>query len=220
MNEQQITESVESTIAPARKFLVIDNKTLLNANDILKAIKGRQKAVKEFFGPLVEAAHKTHKALTSKRKEVETPLVNAETYLKRQVGTYIQEQQRKEREEQERLRQIEIKKQEEAQLLAAKQAEDAGDNELAETIVEEEVYVPPPVVESSVPKLKNISMREAWKCEVVDLMALCKAVAAGTVPIQAIQANTVFLGQQVRSLQTSFRVPGVRGWDEQTPSVR
>lgn len=41
-------------------------------------------------------------------------------------------------------------------------------------------------------------------------MALVQAVASGIVPIQSIEANTVFLGQQARALKSAIQYPGVR----------
>jgi hypothetical protein len=41
-------------------------------------------------------------------------------------------------------------------------------------------------------------------------MALVKAVAAGTVPIQALEANTVFLNGQARMLKAALAYPGVK----------
>ena len=58
----------------------------------------------------------------------------------------------------------------------------------------------------------GISMRETWAAEVTDLMQLVRAVAAGTVPINALMANMVFLGQQARSLKQAMRYPGVRAY--------
>ena len=59
-------------------------------------------------------------------------------------------------------------------------------------------------------------MREVWSCNVTDLKALVEAVAKGRVPLMALQANTVFLGQQARSMKGELRYPGVVVWAEKS----
>ncbi|MDZ4342197.1 MAG: hypothetical protein U1E51_07125, partial [Candidatus Binatia bacterium] len=74
----------------------------------------------------------------------------------------------------------------------------------------------PPAVE----KVEGVSSQVRWKFEVMDLKALLLAVAKGEVPIQALQPNEVFIGQQVRSLRDAFRYPGVKAWPEKSISSR
>lgn len=53
-------------------------------------------------------------------------------------------------------------------------------------------------------KVTGIAGRVTYSAEVVDLMALIQAVAAGKAPIQAIAADEKFLGAQARA----FKSPG------------
>jgi hypothetical protein len=121
-----------------------------------------------------------------------------------------------------------IREEEEARLLAeAQKAEAEGNTVLAEAILEvgvrqteelkvqeqaiadEPVVAPIVIVEKAVPKVAGgPSYRTIWDAQVVDLMALVKAVAAGTVSINAIQANPTFLRQQAMSLKQTFSIPG------------
>jgi hypothetical protein len=41
-------------------------------------------------------------------------------------------------------------------------------------------------------------------------MELVKAVAAGTVPLNAIQANSTFLNNQARAMKETLAYPGVK----------
>ena len=52
--------------------------------------------------------------------------------------------------------------------------------------------------------------RKNYKAEVVDVMALAKAVVAGTVPLQAIEGNSKFLNNQARMLKDDMKFPGVK----------
>lgn len=49
---------------------------------------------------------------------------------------------------------------------------------------------------------------ETWFSEVVSLMDLVKAVAEGSQPMVALEANTKFLNQQAKSLREEFKIPG------------
>lgn len=220
INEKQVTQGALDITDPATGLKVIDTASLQAASDILVQIKGYRKKINDFFGPLVKTAHEAHKALTTKKKETEQPLVNAEAYLKWEIGSYVAEQERKAREEAERIRQEQIKAEEDARLLTIQQAKDAGEEELVQEITETEVYVPPPVVEKTTPKLNGVSISTRWKFEVVNLLELCQAIVDGNVPVQAIQANTVFIGQQARSLQKALNYPGVKVYPDTNVSAR
>jgi hypothetical protein len=50
----------------------------------------------------------------------------------------------------------------------------------------------------------------SWRAEVVDLMALVQAVANGSAPLSALQANQPFLDQEAARDQQGLALPGVR----------
>jgi hypothetical protein len=56
---------------------------------------------------------------------------------------------------------------------------------------------------------------------VENLMSLVQAVAAGKAPVEALQANTTFLGQQARAFKKAGELyPGVTVIAESALSVR
>lgn len=68
-----------------------------------------------------------------------------------------------------------------------------------------------------VPKIEapaGVSLRETWRAEVVDFMALVKAVAAGKAPESYLLPNDQLLNQQARSLKDELRLPGVKVFKE------
>lgn len=77
-----------------------------------------------------------------------------------------------------------------------------------------------PAIQSEAPKVSGISTRQNWKIEIVDIKALCRAVADGTVPESYITANEKTLGQMARALKAEFKVPGVRAFFEDVLSAR
>jgi hypothetical protein len=237
----KISSEIETTIAPARNINIVDQETANAANKLRTAIKAKKKDVEAFFKPHIENAHKAHKDLTTSRKEKLQPLDAAIKFIGNKLNIYDQEQQRiaKEaeakrqqeetearriaEEEAEKIRQAEQKRIEEEQLAAAQQAEESGDNALAEAILEQEVevapfqpaYVPPPqpVQPAYVPPT-GMSRRTTWKAEVMDIKALCVAVAAGDVPADVFKINQSLLNEKARAMQNNLNWPGVRTYPD------
>ena len=198
----------------AMGLVIIDDASLSRGNEILLTIKDLRKKIADTFGPICAAAFAAHKTAVKAQKDAEAPLVEAEGIIKPAIARYMAEVDRKRREAEDRQRKEAEKAAEEAALAAAIEAEDAGAApEEVTAIVEAPVYIPPPVTPPP-PKLSGISIRKIVKFEVTDLRALVKAVAAGQVPIEAVQANTTVIGAQARSLRLSLRWPGVRVWEE------
>lgn len=88
------------------------------------------------------------------------------------------------------------------QAQGAQAAAESLEHERAVVTVQPATIAPAPVV--------GISSRTTYSATVTDLMALVQAIAAGRAPLEAIQANTVFLGQQARAFKRAgLLYPGV-----------
>jgi len=70
------------------------------------------------------------------------------------------------------------------------------------------------VVLDEVARPAGVQLRETWRAEVVDFMALVKAVAAGKAPPSYLLANEPLLNQQARALKAELRLPGVKAVKE------
>lgn len=228
---------------------VIDSQTMLElASDDLKHIKALQKEVEEkrtsITGPLNQAV----KAVNDLFRAPKEYLDKAEATLKRAMVAYTTEQERlaaearrqaeeAARAERERLAAIE-REQAEAARLAQQEAEAAaaaGDAEAAAAAqtaalaAQEQAAIAAmtanvvsiaPTVEAA-PKVAGISGRVTYSAEVTDLMELVKAVAAGTAPIEAIQADAKFLGAQARAYKKAGQLyPGVNVVAERSIAAR
>ncbi len=235
-----IDPKLQDIVPRAQAALVRNNDEYMAASGMLIAITGLRDEIAATFNPHIKAAHDLHKALLTQRKKFDEPLDLAETLLKQRVGKFLQEEERKRRDEerrlqeQERLRaeaeEKERKRQAQEQALAdaiaAEQAGNAGAAEKILTVAAEEaaapapVYVAPVVIASSVPRISGMSLRETWSATVTDLMALVKAVAAGTVPLEAVAADMVFLRRQATALKGNLRYPGVQSVSSSSMAVR
>lgn len=77
-----------------------------------------------------------------------------------------------------------------------------------------------PATAAAPEKLAGISTRQDWKAEVVDLMALVKAVAAGEASIELLEANTKEIGKRAKALRQEFKAPGIRVYPVDVVSAR
>lgn len=192
------------------------------AGDVLKHIKGLLSEVDDTFKPIIQKAHAAHKEAVAQKKRIEEPLLRAEMNVKLRITAYVGEEDRKRREEDNRLKldalreAFVVRNDEIADLI--EQGRDEAALELSET----EVAVPVvTAVELNRPTVvEGVSIRKVWSAEVTDKMVLVKAVAQGLVPLSALEANMVFLNQQARSLKGEMKWPGVEAVERDSVSAR
>jgi len=165
----------------------------------------------ELTGPAKKKSYEAYQAALRLHDDPIAELKAARSVAKLTCMIWYDEQERLRREEQRRLEEEARKQAEEEQLAAALQAEAEGDTESAQAIIEEAYYVPPVIVpKPAVEPSRLTAGRSAWSAEVVSLMELIKAVAAGTAPITCIEPNMVTLNQLARGMKSAMRIPGVR----------
>ena len=193
----------------ARALVVTDAETFAQAGELLTGIKGLRKEIADSCDPVIRKAHEAHQAACAQKKKLEAPLVQAEAAIKRSIGTWHAEEDRRRREEQRRLAEIARKAEEDARVEEAAALEAAGEPELARHVIEAPPIVAAPILPPA-PKADGVSVRTLYRAQVVDLRALCKAVAEGTAPVALVVANEKALNQMAVALREGFHVPGCR----------
>jgi colicin import membrane protein len=243
-----LANNAQQALANAKDY-VIDSPTMMElASDDLRHIKALQKEVEEkrtsITGPLNQAVKAVNDLFRAPKEFLDT----AEATLKRAMVTYTSEQERlaaearrqaeaEARAERERLAKIEReqaeaarKAQQEAQAAAAagnqeaaaaaQAAADEAQQQAEVAAMTATVMTVAPVVEAPA-KVSGISSRMTYSAEVTDLMELVKAVAAGTAPIQCLQADAKFLGAQARAFKKAGTLyPGVVAIEERSIAAR
>lgn len=243
-----LATKAQNALTSASDF-VIDSHTMFElASDDLKQVKALQKEVEEkrtgITGPLNQAV----KAVNDLFRSPKEYLDKAEATLKRAMVTWTTEQERlaaiaraeaeaAARAERERLAALEReqqeaarKAQEEAQAAAAAGDQEAAQRAMAEaeaaqqqaavTAMTAQVVTMAPVVEAPA-KVTGISGRVTYSAEVTNLLELVQAVAAGTAPLEALQADTKFLGAQARAFKKTGQLyPGVMAVAERSIAAR
>jgi hypothetical protein len=197
--------SVLSYPDKARQLTINNPDDYRIAGEFVKAVDALGKEVEASFGPQIDQAHKLHKSLIAERDRHLKPLTEAKTYARRLMVSYDQEQERKRREEEMRLRELARKAEEEAKLAAAIEAEAAGQQEEAQAILEEEVYVPPIIIKNETPKVQGVQFRTTWKFRVVDQRKI---------PAEYLIPDMVKIGAVVRAMKGMTNITGIEVYSE------
>jgi hypothetical protein len=209
MEIMEVAQKALSLPQKAGLIRVVDQESFKAACEFREAIKGIQREIDNAFNPIITKAHQAHKEAIAQKTKAETPLKQALGIVQPEVTRYLSEQEDLRRKEEFRLREIARKAEEEAKLAEAAAYEAAGDKTTAEEIINEPIRVASVVLPKA--NLNSvIYMRETWSAEVVDMKALVQAIANGTVPLLAVEANMTVLNAQARTLKDGLNWPGVR----------
>jgi hypothetical protein len=243
-----LANQAQQQLANAADFVIDSHMMFELASDDLKKVKSLQKEVEEkrtgITGPLNTAV----KAVNDLFRAPKEYLEKAEATLKRSMVTWTNEQERlaaiaraeaeaAARAERERLA-AEARAQAEAAAKAqaeAQAAAKAGDQEAAAkamaaaqeaqeqaAMAEMTANVVTVVPTVGAPaKVSGISSRSTYSAEVTNLLELVQAVASGTAPLEALQADTKFLGAQARAFKKAGQLfPGVMAVAERSIAAR
>jgi hypothetical protein len=183
----------------------------------------------KYLDPLV-TAQKSVKALMSAYDAEQERIRKAEEERLTKIAR--EEEARRRQEEQARL-DAERKAEEERLLNEAQAAEDRGDKVAAELLIntavetseaikehaaviaQEPIYVAPVVVPKTVPKMTGGPVyREVWAAEVIDIKALCLAVATGKASPECVMGNMPELNKMAVALKKTMNIPGVKAYSK------
>jgi hypothetical protein len=197
----EVEKSVTLFVDQAGKIVINTDAELTAANDRLLSVKKHLKFVDEQLGPAKKKAYDSYQEIMGLIKKIKSPLEKLEQLIKAEMGRYIGEQEKKRREEAARL--------EKERLDKAASLEKAGDNAGAEVVLNLAIKAPQEVRKEA-PKVDGRMFPKVWSAEVVDLRALCAAIAAGTVPLDAVVPNFTKLNGLARIAKDRLNIPGVK----------
>jgi hypothetical protein len=205
----EIAAEASATLTVAQNFKITAPGQYEEAGTKLQAIKALSKKIDDTFDKHIANAFKAHKDLVAEKKTHQSPLQTAEALIKRAMLGYQFAEEHKRREAEARAQEVARKERERLEAQAAKAAE-KGKVEKAEALQAAAASVIAPTIAPTVQKIAGISTRTTYRAEVVDKMELVKAVAAGTVPLNALDANMTFLNNQARAMKDTLAYPGVK----------
>jgi len=188
----------------ADALVIIDKISYEVGRELLLTVKALRKQIGDTFKPIIEKAHGAHKEAINQQRKVEEPLIQAEGLIKSRISSFLIEEERKRKAEEDRLRLIAQKAEEERRLNEAIQAEAEGQLEEAAMILDEvPSYMPPPIVPKTVQTGGGIALTKTWKFEVVD---------ASKLPREYLMPDMVKIGGIVRAMKDQTKIDGIRVW--------
>jgi hypothetical protein len=189
----------------AKLIVVTDNDTMAMADNTVDAISDMMKEVDSTFKPMADKAFQTHREITGRWKQIKQPLEDAKTYLVNQIKGYKRKVQEAVEAEQRRLTEIARKQEEERRLAEAIQAEQEGNEAEAQAIIEEEMFVPTPVVHVDTPKLDNRRYATRWTWKVTDI---------NKVPREYLMVDQIKVNGIVRAMKGQTRIAGIEVFED------
>ena len=184
-----------------------------------KVLKLTVKKVKQHYEPTRSALDTAKKELLRARDSLIEPIETAMKIVSSKAAVYEKEEQRKAQEAARVAEETERKRLEEETLRRAEEAEAAGNDALAESIINKPVNVVVEKVETETATVKGVSARKKYHAEVFDLAALLR-YANETGDIDLVEANLVTLNARARAQKELMQIPGVRVITETVRSVR
>lgn len=203
--KQEFESNIREYVA-SLPMKITDNESYLLFAGELQEIKRRQKVIDDRLEPEKKKAYVAYMAWNDLIKELKAPLLAREAFDKKEMAAWDQEQERIRREEEKRLQEEARKREEEARLQAAIEAEQHGEREEAEAIINERpAYVPPVVLPKSTPKVSGISYRDNWTFRITD---------PNKIPREYMVPNETAIRKVVSALKDKANIPGVEAYNE------
>jgi hypothetical protein len=199
----------------ARLVVVTDNDSMAIADNTKGLIKDMIKEIDATFKPMADKAFQAHRAITGKWKEVVQPLKDADEYLTGQVKGYLRKVEEERQAEERRLAEIARKEAEERRLAEALQAEQEGNTEEAQAIIEEEVFIPTPVVKIETPKVDGRRYATKPRARVTNKMALIRFIAGNPALADLLDVNQSVINNKAKAMGKEINnIPGLEYYEE------
>jgi len=193
---------------------------------LLKTVQPFRKRWKDYWAPLKEAAHEAHRAVVAKFNEGDEPAKRAEDAIKAEIRRWDDEQERIKQE-------LQAKAQREAELREAADraaqaafAEEEGAMEEAQAVVNAPSVAVAEPVPDTYQKITGISKRANWKCRVLSVSKLCKAIGDGKLKfakedeLKIAAFFETLLAKRAAAEKTTLNIPGVQAYDDPIISGR
>lgn len=221
---RQLETKALSLFDQASALKINDQPTYDRAVDFLKGVKALRNEAETHHRPVIDAAHKAHKAAVEALKRIDAPLEQAERAVKKTMGDWAAEQERLRREEEERLRLEAIRQAEAEAEKQIEQAEAEGASKAEVLAMIEQVAMvpapPPPTVAPTYKPAAGVAVRKTWVAEVTSIRTLILFVAQKPEYEYLLKVDESKLNQLARMQGAALRIPGVRVVEKQNVSVR
>jgi hypothetical protein len=208
----ELKKESELVIGDAKQIAasITSDAGLTAAAEFLVKIKGMRKKISDKFSPLTKSAYDTWKKIIALEKELDDPLLQAEsTFLKPAMGKYQREQEQIRQKAQDELRLRMQQEEEDVRMAQAVVQEQMGNKDVAEAIIAEPVYVAP-VILPKPEKTDGVSYKTIWRFEIVN---------EALIPRQYMMVNQPAIGAIVRAMKGATSIEGIKVFEETSVAV-
>lgn len=206
--EAELVSEVTAIELRAEAVVIKDDTDFQAAGEFGVLIKQKAGEVTDFFKPLKDAAYKAHKAVCDREKEMLTPLKNAEKVLKKTMGDYTMEQERKRREQEVAVRRA-AEAESRRKLEEAARMEQEGKGADAEAAFNDAeimegagrmAFVP-----GGAPKAKGVTIKKDW--EIVSVDDKVVPLSINGVVLRPVKRDLVM--DLIRGSKGTITIPGI-----------
>jgi hypothetical protein len=193
---------------------------------LVKVIQPFRKRWAEYWAPLKKQTDEAHKSVVAKFREGDDPAARAELAHKRELRRWDDEQGRIKQE-------LQAKAQREAEAREAADraaqaafAEEEGALEEAQAVVNAPSVAVAEPVPDTYQKVTGISKRDNWKCRVLSVSKLCKAIGDGKLKfakedeLKIAAFFETLLAKRASAEKTTLNIPGVQAYNSPIISGR
>lgn len=219
VNDTAMMDTATELGSEVKKIVVENDEQYRLAGEFGVKLKTKMSEVTEFFSPLKKAAHDSHKKICDREKAVLAPLKEAEKILKAAMSDYMKriEQQRIEAEkEARRLAQEEADR----NLLAAIEAEDAGDMFGAEIAMMNAELADHAsrntIVEHADIGMKGVSVKKDY--ELLEFDATKIPVCINGIIVRPVDEKALL--RAIKESKGTLKIDGLRYQEKETVSFR
>lgn len=191
----------------ARALKIKDAETYELAAEFLVDVKTLRKEAEDHHKPMIESAHRAHKAALAAKKKIDEPLAEAERITKAAITTYQDEEAKRRRAEEARLREQAQKLEDDQRLEAAANLEREGKADEAEAVIAAPPAPPVMSIPSSAPKTSGVKTSKSWDFKIED---------EEKIPRKFLVVDEKKIRGVVRALGREANIPGVRVFEKST----
>lgn len=208
---KEVDSKAMKAFEEARSITISDRASYEKAGAFLIGLKALEKEINDTFDPVIKAAYEAHQASLRARDKHRAPIIEAEKIVKSKMGEFRKNEEKRLRDEENRLRELARKKEEEDRLREAERLINEGRPEEALILLGQEIETPPVILPETAPKVPGIVARSVWKFRITD---------PSKVPCEYHMIDEAKIGRVVRATEGKIEIPGVQTYEEKEIAVR
>lgn len=210
MELNKIEPKSNEYLQAAEDFKISNTDGMEGGREFIRECKLFEAEIHSSCDPIVEGAHKTHKAAVAQRNAFLAPILKAKNLVSNEMSIYQREEKRKRDEETRKIQGRMRKEAEEKALAEAIKLEAEGEKEQAEIVIEKPV-APPAIMHVPQEKIDGVSILKNWKFTIED---------ESQIPADFLKPDETKIGQFVRMMKSKAVIPGITIYCEEKVSVR